>query len=309
MVVEVADQPCQRLYESHPVLLGYDVVQYHYIDSFRDGGVAVRGIPEHAYNWKGYQFWFSSNENRQKFIGNPEKYAPAWGGFCSWGIAREMPPQWPWEPGFLGPPASPWEGWLIVNGTLVFNIWAGYSDMFLEEVESNMRSAAERWEAWFADRGAAAPFNTHCIGHGPLQNWCLSQQPAPWQYDLPECVLNSSIDNEDNDCLTLTLSGGVFPPNCSNVISSHQITGGGIVGNNATQFSSFGNSRFSPHQKRLIVACSVAAPIVVILIILGVLIAFRGKDQRSSEIAHKTTNKSEDDNGDSDDLKDSDNRI
>jgi len=79
------------------VLLGYDVVQYHLIPSYRDGGVAVRGIPEHAYNFNGYQFWFSTEENRNLFMADPWKYAPAWGGFCSWGIARELPPQWPWQ--------------------------------------------------------------------------------------------------------------------------------------------------------------------------------------------------------------------
>lgn len=85
LVVDVEDQPCQQLYESNPVLLGYDVVQYHFIPAYKEGGKAVRGLPKYAYNFEGYQFWFSSQENRQLFMEDPWKYAPAWGGFCSFG--------------------------------------------------------------------------------------------------------------------------------------------------------------------------------------------------------------------------------
>ena len=75
--------------ERNPVLLGYDVVQYHFIKPYKEGGVAVRGVPEFAYNFEGYQFWFSTKENRDLFIGDPWKYAPAWGGFCSYGSKLE----------------------------------------------------------------------------------------------------------------------------------------------------------------------------------------------------------------------------
>lgn len=83
--------------EANPVLLGYDVVEYHYIKPYKEGGVAVRGRPKYAYNFNGYQFWFSSERNLFLFKDNPWKYAPAWGGFCSWGVALELPPRWPWQ--------------------------------------------------------------------------------------------------------------------------------------------------------------------------------------------------------------------
>lgn len=198
LVVDVPDQPCQQLYEGNPVLLGFDVVQYHFIPSYNDGGVAMRGLPEFAYNFNGYQFWFSTAENRELFKEDPWKYAPAWGGFCSWGVALEKPPQWPWQIDYLGPPASPWNGWLVVNGTLMFNIWASYSDRFMGNVEQNVQDAIARWEGWFGELHAG-PFNTHCIGHGPLQNWCLAQQPSPWLEALPEC---------EYDCTNTTVACG-----------------------------------------------------------------------------------------------------
>lgn len=239
LVVKVADQPCQQLYEGNPVLLGFDVVQYHFIPAYKDGGVAVRGLPEYAYNFNGYQFWFSTAENRELFINDPWKYAPAWGGYCSWGVALEMPPSWPWQVDYLGPPASPWEGWLVVNGTLMFNIWSGYSDRFMVNAEQNIKAAIARWEAWF---GQAGPFNTHCIGHGPLKNWCLAQQPAPWlESSLPECDTVACNNSDSNN-------------NCT----------GGIVSDKNT-FGDFENDRYSPHQQTIIKAVSISAFVVVVL--------------------------------------------
>lgn len=248
-VVPVPDQPCQQLYEANPVLLGFDVVHYHQIPSYKDGGVAKQGLPGFAYNFNGYQFWFLSQENRNLFIGDPWKYAPAWGGFCSWGIARERKPSWPWEPDWLGPPASPWEGWSIVDGVLIFNIWESYTDRFLEEAETNMALAAERWKELNGGELRAGPFNTHCIGHGMLENWCLTQQPAPWLEPLPECGGNNAT---------------VFT---NTAVEESKAAGGGIV-SDLDSFRDFGgNTRtnLSPYQKRLI---GIGVPIGIVLLVL-----------------------------------------
>jgi hypothetical protein len=69
-VVDVTDQPCQQLYGTLPSSLsyiGFDVVQYHFIPAYRNGGAAVPGKAEFAYNLNGYQFWFSTQENRWRF--------------------------------------------------------------------------------------------------------------------------------------------------------------------------------------------------------------------------------------------------
>jgi hypothetical protein len=225
---------CSQFLEANPVLLGFDVVQYHFIPSYEDGGVAVQGLPEYAYNWNGYQFWLSTKENREVFIADPWKFAPAWGGFCSWGIAREHAPAWPWQIDFLGPPASPWEGWAIVDDVLIFNIWSSYTDMFLEEGESNMKLAAQRWKDFFGDLHSG-PFNTHCIGHGPLKNWCLSQQPAPWLHQLPDC--------------------------------SNNATGGGGIVSAASEFNDFANSSLSPYQRKWLISGAVLIPLVLLFVI------------------------------------------
>lgn len=221
-------------------MLGFDVVQYHFIPSYREGGVAVRGKPEYAYNFHGYQFWFSTLENRNLFIGDPWKYAPAWGGFCSYGTALELPPRWPWQIDFLGPPASPWQGWFIVDGVLMFNIWADYTTTFLQNRDENIRKAVERWKALFSSPSSVqvGPFNTHCIGHGLLKNWCLSRQPSPWLEDLPECPAAGTSTN-------------------STSIHNTTIIGGGGIVSTMDEFDDFSNSSISPHSRRLITMGSI----------------------------------------------------
>jgi YHS domain-containing protein len=217
------------------------VVQYHFIPAYRDGGVAVPGKPEFAYNFNGYQFWFSTQDNRERFIQDPWKYAPAWGGFCSWGVALERSPQWPWQIDFLGPPASPWEGWAVVDGVLLFNIWDGYTTMFLGNAQKNMRLAAERWKGLFG-KLQAGPFNTHCIGHGALKNWCLAKQPSPWLQELPECITTATTNE------------------------TTIVTGGGIV-SQLDDFEDFDNSSISPWQKRWTIAGAVLGPVFVLSIL------------------------------------------
>ena len=64
-------------------LKGYDAVAYHLERR------PVKGSLDFAYEWKGAEWWFSSAENRDKFIADPERWAPQYGGYCAWGIAKD----------------------------------------------------------------------------------------------------------------------------------------------------------------------------------------------------------------------------
>ncbi len=64
-------------------LKGYDAVAYHLLRK------PVKGTQDFAYEWKGAEWWFSSAENRDKFIADPERWAPQFGGYCAWGIAKD----------------------------------------------------------------------------------------------------------------------------------------------------------------------------------------------------------------------------
>ncbi len=64
-------------------LKGYDAVAYHLERR------PVQGTEEFAFEWKGATWWFSSAENRDKFMSDPERWAPQYGGYCAWGIAKD----------------------------------------------------------------------------------------------------------------------------------------------------------------------------------------------------------------------------
>lgn len=61
---------------------GYDPVAY-----FREHR-PVEGRDEHTMTWKGVTWRFSSAENRDLFSGDPEKYAPQYGGYCAYAAAN-----------------------------------------------------------------------------------------------------------------------------------------------------------------------------------------------------------------------------
>jgi YHS domain-containing protein len=63
-------------------LKGYDPVAY-----FR-ASAAVKGSPQFTYSWSGANWQFSSGDNRDEFIRQPEKYAPQFGGYCAWAVSN-----------------------------------------------------------------------------------------------------------------------------------------------------------------------------------------------------------------------------
>ncbi len=60
---------------------GYDTVAYF------DQQKAVKGSKEFACDYQEATWYFSSEENKEKFLANPEKFAPQYGGFCTHALA------------------------------------------------------------------------------------------------------------------------------------------------------------------------------------------------------------------------------
>ena len=61
---------------------GYDPVAY-----FTEGK-PVEGSPDHTSDWEGATVQFSSAENKAMFDGDPEKYAPKYGGYCAYAVSK-----------------------------------------------------------------------------------------------------------------------------------------------------------------------------------------------------------------------------
>jgi YHS domain-containing protein len=83
---------------------GYDAVAYH------TQGKPVAGTDEFTHMWKGAEWRFSSKENLEAFLKEPEKYAPQYGGYCAFAVAHK---------GLS--PGDP-RHWRIVDGKLYLNI-------------------------------------------------------------------------------------------------------------------------------------------------------------------------------------------
>lgn len=82
---------------------GTDVVAYF------TQGRPVAGRAEFAHAWRGATWRFASAANRDLFAADPERYAPAYGGFCAFAVSE----------GYTAPidPAA----WKIVEGRLFLN--------------------------------------------------------------------------------------------------------------------------------------------------------------------------------------------
>ncbi|GMH40116.1 hypothetical protein BSKO_08020 [Bryopsis sp. KO-2023] len=193
-----------------PVMMGYDVVSYFDIKPIQEG---VIGHPQYACHLATYdksrskkkllgvyEFWFANKNNMKRFEKDPWKYAPKYGGFCSWGIATELEEQgWPWTKSFLGPPGQPWDGWTVHDdGGLYINYWPSIAGSFFSDPEKNIRLGNERWKGWWGDL-KAGPFNTHCPNAACVRIQQNLSPPCPQDAtckgDIPEvsCIVRKSV--------------------------------------------------------------------------------------------------------------------
>ncbi len=62
---------------------GYDTVAYF------TQNAPVKGQDAHTFEWKGAKWKFASAANLELFKGNPDKYAPQYGGYCAYGVAKD----------------------------------------------------------------------------------------------------------------------------------------------------------------------------------------------------------------------------
>ncbi|MEP6713000.1 MAG: YHS domain-containing (seleno)protein [Ferruginibacter sp.] len=66
---------------SDKAIEGYDPVAYFTQQK------AVKGEEINSYKWNDATWYFSSTENMNLFKANPDKYAPQFGGYCSYAVS------------------------------------------------------------------------------------------------------------------------------------------------------------------------------------------------------------------------------
>jgi YHS domain-containing protein len=109
---------------------GYDPVAY-FIETR-----AVEGKADYETNWGGVTWRFASDKNRDAFKANPERYAPQFGAFCSWGVSQ----------GKLFD-VDPINAWKIVDYKLYLNFNPQIHEIWEKDAAGFISKAVANWPA------------------------------------------------------------------------------------------------------------------------------------------------------------------
>jgi YHS domain-containing protein len=108
-------------------LKGIDPVAYF------SAAAATPGKAEFKAQHQGATYWFATAANRDAFVANPDKYAPAFGGFCAMGVAMQKKLD-------VDPNA-----WRVVDGRLYLNVNKDVQKRWLDDVPGNIATADRSW--------------------------------------------------------------------------------------------------------------------------------------------------------------------
>lgn len=61
---------------------GYDTISYF------ETGKPTKGCGDYTIEYQGATWRFANAGNLARFKDNPERYAPAYGGYCAWAVSR-----------------------------------------------------------------------------------------------------------------------------------------------------------------------------------------------------------------------------
>lgn len=106
---------------------GYDVVAY------QTAMQATRGIPQFTATHDGATYRFASAENRDRFVADPARYIPAYGGYCAMGVAVNRK--------FDIDPLA----FTLVEGRLYLNKDMGTRRAWMRDVPGNNMKADANW--------------------------------------------------------------------------------------------------------------------------------------------------------------------
>ena len=109
------------------ILAGYDTVAYHTQEKAVKGKATITAVHEGAI------YRFSSTRNRDLFVGNPGRYAPAYGGYCAFGAS------------FGKKFEVDGKAFEVVNGQLYVNKNLSVYKTWKEDIPGNIRQSDAQW--------------------------------------------------------------------------------------------------------------------------------------------------------------------
>ena len=108
---------------------GFDPVAYFTV------GEPVRGSDQFSTGWQGVRFKFASAANLELFKAEPAAYAPQYGGYCAYAVAK----------GAIAGTVP--EAWTIVDGKLYLNYSLEVQQRWRKDVPGHIREADRNWLA------------------------------------------------------------------------------------------------------------------------------------------------------------------
>ena len=106
---------------------GYDPVAYF------EGNGPVKGDSDFEAEWNGATWRFASAENRDKFISDPETWAPQYGGYCAWAVSNNYTAS-----------TDP-DAWSLYDGKLYLNYSLGVRDTWSRDIPGNVAKGDANW--------------------------------------------------------------------------------------------------------------------------------------------------------------------
>jgi YHS domain-containing protein len=106
---------------------GYDPVAY-----FLKSG-PIKGDQEHAIEWDGSTWYFSTATNKADFKANPEVFAPKYGGYCAYAAALN----------YVAPTSA--DAWYIHEDRLYLNYSRHVRSIWQKDIEGYVAKADNNW--------------------------------------------------------------------------------------------------------------------------------------------------------------------
>lgn len=122
-----ATSPVNKSFLGGVAIHGYDPVAYV------TDGKPVEGSKEFQFAWQGATWRFASADHRDRFMKDPEAFAPQYGGYCAWAVAKNSTAD-------IDPQA-----WKIVDGKLYLNYSLDVMKTWSADIPGNIKKADANW--------------------------------------------------------------------------------------------------------------------------------------------------------------------
>ncbi len=127
-----ASDPVYTSWRDNVAAEGYDVVSFF-------SGKPQLGKAEYSTFYEGADWVFFTQANKDLFLTNPDLFAPQYGGYCAWAVAK----------GKLAPGRS--DHWHVEDGRLYFNYNARIKRRWDKKRPTYISSSDQRWPALLED--------------------------------------------------------------------------------------------------------------------------------------------------------------